>query len=103
MSRFALCGKMAAHAGKRDALTAVMKEALSGVSKVPGCLLYLVFEDLEDENCLWITEIWTSKEAHDSSLKDPSVLRTISMAREYLDFSRMTQAKLNPLFGVGMP
>jgi quinol monooxygenase YgiN len=103
MSRFAICGKMAAQPGKRDALASVMKEAFARVSKLPGCLLYLIFEDLEDKDCLWITEIWTSKDAHEASLKDASVLATIAKARPLLDFPRMTQAKLNPLFGVGIP
>jgi quinol monooxygenase YgiN len=103
MNRFGLCGKMAAQPGRRDALVSIMKEAFAQVSKFPGCLLYLIFEDLDDKDCLWITEIWTSKEAHDASLKDSSILETISKARPHLDFARMTQAKLNPLFGVGMP
>jgi quinol monooxygenase YgiN len=66
---------------------------------VDGRLLYLVFEGTEDPNSIWITQLWTSKEAHDRSLVYENVKKTITN----IDRDKMLQARLKPLFGVGMP
>ncbi len=75
---YGLIGKMLAVPGKRDDLIDVL---VNGVSGMPGCLSYIVARDLEDENALWITEVWESKEAHQASLALPSVREAISLGR----------------------
>ncbi len=102
MSRYALCGKIVATNGNREVLTSIMRKASNHVSKMDACQLYPLFEDVDDKNTLWITELWTNKEAHDRSLQEPAVRATIGEAKPYLDFG-MSQARLTPLFGVGMP
>ena len=44
------------------------------------CAEYSVSIDLNDENTIWIYEIWDSKESHDQSLQDPNVRNLISTA-----------------------
>lgn len=96
-------GKLAAIAGKREYLASIMRKASESVARLEGCLLYVVFEDLNDKDFLWITEIWTSKNAHDMSLQDDSVKSTIAEAMPYIDASKLSRVELLPLFGIGLP
>jgi quinol monooxygenase YgiN len=50
-------GKLAAIAGKREYLASIMRKASESVARLEGCLLYVVFEDLNEKDSLWITEI----------------------------------------------
>lgn len=73
-----LIGKMIAAPGQREALIAVL---LEGINEMPGCLSYIVARDLKDENAIWITEVWDSKDSHSASLKLPSVQAAIAKGR----------------------
>lgn len=78
MNTYGLIGKMLAVPGKREELIEVL---LDGVSGMPGCLSYVVARDLGDEDALWVSEVWESKEAHEASLSLPSVREAISKGR----------------------
>lgn len=78
MTKYGLIGKMLAVPGKRDELIDVL---LGGVSGMPGCLSYVVARDSEDTEALWVSEVWESKEAHETSLSLPSVQEAISKGR----------------------
>ncbi|HUP24856.1 MAG TPA: antibiotic biosynthesis monooxygenase family protein, partial [Thermoanaerobaculia bacterium] len=52
-----------------------------GVSGMPGCLSYVVAKDTTDEDALWITEVWDTKESHAASLSLPSVRDAIAKGR----------------------
>jgi len=78
MKKYGLIGKMLAIPGKRGDLIDVL---LEGVSGMPGCLSYVVANDSEDSDALWISEVWESKEAHEASLSLPSVREAISKGR----------------------
>ena len=73
-----LIGKMIAAPGQREALIAVLLEGINGM---PGCLSYIVARDVKDENAIWITEVWDSKDSHSASLKLPSVQAAIAKGR----------------------
>lgn len=75
---YGLIGKMVAVPGQRDALASILVE---GVGGMPGCLSYIVALDTEDENALWITEVWESKEHHAASLSLPTVQQAIARGR----------------------
>lgn len=75
---YGLIGKMIATPGKRDELIGVL---LGGVSGMPGCLSYVVAKDAEDRDALWVSEVWESEGAHESSLSLPSVREAISRGR----------------------
>ncbi|MCD2322609.1 antibiotic biosynthesis monooxygenase [Sphingomonas sp. IC-56] len=75
---YGLIGKMTAQPGKRDALAAIL---VDGVAGMPGCLSYVVANDPADAEVIWITEVWTSKDAHQASLALPSVREAISKGR----------------------
>ena len=75
---YGLIGSMSAAPGRRDDLIAILTEA---VSNMPGCLSYVVAKDAKDENTIWITEVWDSKESHDASLALPELRTAIAAAR----------------------
>jgi quinol monooxygenase YgiN len=75
---YGLIVKMGAVPGQRDALIAILTES---VAAMPGCLSYIVAKDLSEENEIWITEIWDSKESHDDSLSLPAVKSAIAAGR----------------------
>ena len=69
MKKYLLHGKLTAKPGAVIELTAILLKAAEGVSKAKGCKLYVIGEDKDDKNTVWVTEIWDSKEDHDNSLK----------------------------------
>lgn len=71
-------GKIKARPGQRAALAALM---LAGTRAMPGCLSYIVAEDLGEADTLWVFEAWTDKAAHDASLQLPAVRAFITKAR----------------------
>ncbi len=77
---YAMTGKLNAQNGKRDELVEILLSASRVVAQLPGCHAYIVNEDVVDETCIWVFEMWDDKEAHDSSLKDARVKSLISEA-----------------------
>lgn len=75
---YGLIGKMTAAPGQRDALMAIL---LDGVAGMPGCLSYVVAMDPADQDAIWITEVWDSKESHSASLSLPTVREAIARGR----------------------
>lgn len=92
-----MIGKIKAQPGKRAALAAVLS---AGSGTMPGCLAYIVSEDLADADALWVTEYWDSKASHDASLSLPAVRQAIATGRPLIaGFER--GAELRPISGVG--
>jgi quinol monooxygenase YgiN len=75
---YGLIGKMKVIPGQRDTVVAYL---LEGVKSMPGCLSYIVARDPLDQDAIWITEAWDSKESHRASLSLPSVQQAIARAR----------------------
>ncbi|HEV2082587.1 MAG TPA: putative quinol monooxygenase [Brevundimonas sp.] len=95
---YGLIGKMTAHAGRRDELTAVL---LEGLGRMPGCLSYVVAHDPEDADAIWVTEVWTDAASHQASLQTPEVRAAIQKGRPLIaDFSDAVTT--TPVGGVGL-
>ncbi len=95
---YGLIGRMTAAPAQRDALVEIL---LDGVTAMPGCLSYIVATDPEDDNAIWITEVWDSKESHEGSLLLPSVKEAISKAMPLIaGFEKGTVT--NPVGGHGL-
>lgn len=78
---YGLIGQMLAAPGKRDELLAILGE---GTNDMPGCLSYVIAKDPTNVDALWITEVWTDKDAHAASLKLPSVQAAIAKGRSII-------------------
>ena len=97
-SMYGLIGKMTATPGNRDELAAAL---LEGLNDMPGCLSYVVAEDPENADALWITEVWDSAGSHQASLALPHVQSAIARARPVIaGFSDRHETR--PIGGVGL-
>ena len=93
-----LMGKMIAKPGQRDALVTIL---LEGSGAMPGCLSYIVAKDSKDENAIWVSEVWDSKESHAGSLKLPAVQAAIAKGRPLIaGFDSYTETV--PIGGIGL-
>lgn len=96
---YGLIVKLTALAGKREELTAILKES---AADMPGCLSYIVAADAIDANVLWVTEAWDNMASHDASLSLPQVKRAIPRATATVaNFEKI--AVTNPVWGAGLP
>lgn len=96
---YGLIGKMLAQPGQRDALAEILLES---TGDMPGCLSYVIAHDAADADALWITEVWTDRESHQSSLQLPAVQQAIAQARPLIaGFGERFET--TPLGGFGLP
>lgn len=80
---FANVGTLGAVPGKRDELVALLT-ARSGVLAHVGCQLYEVGVNDDQQDTVFVIELWASAAAHRSSLELPEVQATIARARPLL-------------------
>jgi quinol monooxygenase YgiN len=95
---YGLIGKMTAAPGQRDALIAIL---LNGVDAMPGCLSYVVAQDPNAADVLWITEVWDSAASHQASLSLPAVRAAIAKGRPLIAGMEMI-ATTTPVGGHGL-
>ncbi|MEQ1783366.1 MAG: antibiotic biosynthesis monooxygenase family protein [Hyphomonadaceae bacterium] len=75
---FGMIGKMRAAHGKRADLIAILSE---GTGTMPGCIHYIIMEDVAEPDGIWITEVWDTEASHTASLQLPSVQAAIANGR----------------------
>jgi len=95
---YGMIGKIKAQPGKRAELIALLS---GGTGDMPGCIAYLIAEDVKDAEGIWITEIWQSKQHHADSLKLPAVQEAIAKGRPLIAGFE-THVETRPLAGVGI-
>lgn len=102
MSKYLLQGKLTAKQGHRDELAAILVDASKLVSTAKGCKLYVVSTSSGNENDVFVTEIWDSKEDHDNSLKVEGVMELIMKAMPILDGKPEKGQELEIIGGAGI-
>jgi quinol monooxygenase YgiN len=81
MPKYLFQGKLIAKPGLLDQLTEIMLQASKMILvKAKGCQLYAVGQSEQEDNTVYITEIWDSKQDHDLSLSVAGVKELISQA-----------------------
>lgn len=95
---YGLIGKIKAQPGKRAELIALLS---GGTGDMPGCIAYLIAEDVKDAEGIWITEIWQTKQYHADSLKLPAVQAAIAEGRPLIAGFE-THVETRPVTGVGI-
>lgn len=103
MPKYGLHGKLQATQGRGDELAIILLKAADLVSTAKGCHLYLVSTDSDDQDAIWITEVWDSQEDHDQSLSIPGVRELIGQAMPILAGKPEKGQVLNVLGGAGIP
>tara|TARA_R110001592_G_scaffold237306_4_gene496188 strand:+ start:32369 stop:32674 length:306 start_codon:yes stop_codon:yes gene_type:complete len=99
MNKYGLHGKLTAQEGQVDALANILLEASVLVSKAKGCRVYAISKE---DNDVWITEVWDSKDDHDKSLENAEVRALIGTAIPLLDGKPEKGQVLNILGGFGL-
>ena len=95
---YGMIGRIKAQPGKRAELAAIL---LVGTGTMPGCLNYVVAEDLADPDTVIVTEAWDSRQSHDDSLKLSRVQAAIARGRPLIaGFEKV--AETVPLGGIGL-
>lgn len=92
---FGLIGQMKAQPGKRAELIQILKQ---GTGEMPGNLAYMLNEDRDDPDSIWIVEIWKDEASHKASLALPVVKAAIAKGRPLIaGFG--TSARVHPVAG----
>ena len=102
MKKYGLHGKLKASEGNGAKLASILLEASRLVSTAKGCHLYIISEDKNEKDAVWVTEVWDSKEDHDDSLKVEGVRELISQAMPILDGPPQKGQELEILGGAGL-
>ncbi len=75
---FGLISKITAVDGQRDALSKIL---FDGTRDMPNNVSYVVAPSTEDENLIWVTEVWADQSSHTASLQLPAVQEAIAVGR----------------------
>ena len=73
MTRFAQHTRLRASAGKRDELIAKFLEIPVMQADNPACELTIISSSPEDEDTVFLTEVWTSAEDHERARQSSEV------------------------------
>ncbi len=101
MTRFGLVGSFQAQPGQGEALATLLVQAAQALEANSDCQLYAVSRSADDADSVWVTEVWTSSEAHQASLEDERVRQLIRQARPLIA-GLGKRFELSPLGGKGL-
>lgn len=68
MSQYALYTHFTASPGKGKSLVNVLMKANRICSNADGCRLYIINQEIDNADSIWVTELWDSEEDHSISL-----------------------------------
>jgi quinol monooxygenase YgiN len=93
--------RIVAQPGRGDDLAAILREAAAALESNPDCRLYVVSRALDDPDSVWVTEAWTDRAAHATSLQDERALALIGRGRPIIaEFA--DRAEFRPEGGKGI-
>lgn len=81
MNLFSVNGSLTASAGKRDELLQYLLEAAQEMEQVDDCYIYSVGIDPEDDEKVYVFEVWEDQAAHQASLTLDVFKNLITKAR----------------------
>jgi quinol monooxygenase YgiN len=97
---YGLIIKTRTHPGKRDEYIRLMSD---GFKNMEGCHSYIFAEDTEEEDVLWITEIWENHEAHERAVNRPDVRAAINDVKaRQITIGRELRVVVTPVSGQGL-
>ncbi|HZU12422.1 MAG TPA: putative quinol monooxygenase [Chloroflexota bacterium] len=92
--------RFTAQTGDADTLTEMLLAAARALESNADCLLYVVSRAPDDPDTIYVTEAWSSQEAHDASLQREEVQATIRQARPLI--AGITGTEMRPVGGKGL-
>jgi quinol monooxygenase YgiN len=99
---FGLHGRLLAQPGKGDELEAILLEAAETLDADNDCLLYVVSRQPDNPEAVWVTEAWTSREAHRASLESEATRALIQRAMPLIAELPERSIELRPVGGKGL-
>jgi len=94
-------GSMRTRPGRRDDVVAILLSAADGL-RDHGCHLYVVSLSDTDEDTIWVSEVWESKQHHDASLQLQETKAAIGKAMPMLT-GEFTGQEVTVAGGLGVP
>jgi quinol monooxygenase YgiN len=73
---FSVWGRMTALPDRRDELITLFLDGFRASRDDSGLLMYSINTALDDPDTIWLTQLWTDKEAHDATTRSESVAAT---------------------------
>lgn len=99
---FGLHGRFGAVPGRVDELEAILLDAAESLKADDNCLLYVVSRQPDDPHAVWVTEAWTSAEAHRASLENEATRALIQRAMPLIAAFPEGRTELRPVGGKGL-
>ena len=93
-------GSMKTKPGHRDDVVTILLSGLDSLRSA-GCDSYIVSVSDADDDTIWVTEVWQSKEHHKASLQLPETRAAIGKAMPMLT-GEFTSRELNVVGGLGV-
>ncbi|AIQ49938.1 antibiotic biosynthesis monooxygenase [Paenibacillus sp. FSL R7-0273] len=100
MSKFGIYAKFTAKPGERDTLAAILLESAAAAEAVAECELYIINHSETEPDVLWVTEVWSSQEAHAASLTLEATRAAIQRAMPLI--AGVEPTRLRPIGGKGL-
>jgi quinol monooxygenase YgiN len=94
MDRIARYGKAVANQGQGAELAKRLLAAADELGDDPGCELYLVSRQADDEDVIWVTELWRSQGDLDASLERIRGSDDVAAAMALVDDWQMVELDL---------
>ncbi|MEV6300237.1 putative quinol monooxygenase [Actinoplanes sp. NPDC051861] len=94
-------GSMKARSGHRDEVVEILTGGADGL-RAAGCHLYVVGVSESDDQTIWVSEVWDSKEHHDASLQLPETRAAIARAMPMLT-GEFDSHEIAVVGGLGVP
>jgi quinol monooxygenase YgiN len=95
-----MVGKLVAQPGQSQELLELLIAATRELQGADGCELYVVSQDRDDLDTIWVFEAWRDEAAHRASLDLPAVRGVIERGVPLI--AEREGAKLEPVGGVGL-
>jgi quinol monooxygenase YgiN len=93
-------GSMKAQPGHRDDVVSLLLSGVDGLREA-GCQLYVVSVSQADDDTIWVSEVWPTKEHHGASLQLPETKAAITKAMPMLT-GEFTSQELSVIGGLGV-
>lgn len=89
MERFCKFGKLQAIENQGDQLLQILLKASRELDEVNNCFCYIVGKSEDEEDAVYVYEVWENKEAHEQSLHLPAIKNLIQSAMPILNMSKL--------------
>ncbi|MEU4619812.1 putative quinol monooxygenase [Actinoplanes sp. NPDC023801] len=99
--RYGYFGSMKTKPGHRDQVVQLLLRSAEGLRSA-GCHHYVIGVSDDDDQTIWVNEVWDTREAHDASLHLPDTQAAIAAAMPLLT-GEFTSREITVLGGLGLP